>query len=67
MKKIKLTKGDIVKILWTDTNIPTETGWMSESKHNEWTSSCSNMVVSVGIYISENKKFIHLVGDMEEK
>jgi MinD-like ATPase involved in chromosome partitioning or flagellar assembly len=29
--------------------------------------SCSNMVVSVGIYISENKKFIHLVGDMEEK
>lgn len=65
MKLPKLNKYDIVKVTWTDTHIPKEAGWMSESKHKEWVDSSGSSVLSVGIYVSQDKHFIHLIGDMD--
>ena len=63
--KPKLKKYDIIEIVWTDTNIPEQSGWMSESEHKQWASNAGSSVRSVGIYVSEDKDFINLVGDME--
>lgn len=64
-KSIKLKKYDYVEILWQDTNIPEKGGWMSSEEHAEWTKEATSLVISIGIFISEDKDFINLVGDME--
>lgn len=65
MKIPKIKKYDIVKITWTDTHIPKEAVWMSESEHKEWADNIGSSVLSVGIYVSQDKHFIHLIGDMD--
>ena len=65
MKIPKLTKGDIVAIEWTDTNIPKQAGWMSATEHKEWTDACGDTVLTVGIFTHASKQFIHLVGDWD--
>lgn len=54
----RLKKGQIVAVVWNDTNIPEKQGWMTESEHQEWIASCGAKVMSVGIYISQDKNFI---------
>ncbi|MFA5340339.1 MAG: hypothetical protein WC332_01040 [Clostridia bacterium] len=63
--KPKLKKYDLVEIIWEDTNIPLQPGWMTEAEHQEWVKNAGSKVRSIGIYISEDESFINLVGDME--
>jgi cAMP phosphodiesterase len=66
MKKLpKLIKKDIVCVEWEDTNVPLTAGWMTDVEHGAWVKECGSKVRSVGIYISQNKDFISLVGDTE--
>jgi hypothetical protein len=65
MKNIKLTKGDKVEIIWNDTNVPQDSKWMSETEHLEWTKQGGSLVQSIGVYITEDEKFISLVGDLD--
>lgn len=61
----KLTKGDIVCIDWHDTNIPYEKGWQTEEEHGKWVSDGGDKVRTVGIYISQDEDYLHLVGDTD--
>jgi hypothetical protein len=63
--KPKLKKGDVVEIIWQDTNIPESPGWMTEVEHEEWVNNLGDLVRSVGIYIGRKKGFINLVGDID--
>lgn len=65
MKLPKLTKGDVVCIDWHDTNIPYETGWMTEEEFIRFVNSDEDMVRSVGIFVTQNKRFLHLAGDTD--
>lgn len=67
MKIPKLTKGDLVEIIWSDTNVPTEPGWMTQQELSSFLNSRGGLVQSVGIYNgrSKNKKYIQLVGDTD--
>lgn len=67
MKLPKLTKGEMVEIVWCDANIPIEPGWMSEQEHKEWAKAAGSGVRSVGIYILQDKDFISIVGDTESE
>ena len=62
---MKYKSGDVLEILWEDTNIPMTPGWMKESEHQAWIKSCGSKVRSVGIYISEDDLFINIVGDID--
>lgn len=61
----KLTKGDIVCIDWHDTNIPYEKGWQTEEEHGKWVDMGGDKVRSVGIYVSQDEDYLHLVGDTD--
>ena len=61
----KLKKLDPVMILWSDTCTPAEPGWMTEAEHREWIENAGSKVLSIGFFISQDKDFIHLVGDTE--
>jgi hypothetical protein len=65
MKAKKLKYGDILEIIWHDSNIPATPGWMSEEQHQEWVRGCGSIVRSVGVYISEDEHFINIVGDID--
>lgn len=67
MKIPRLTKGDLVEIIWSDTNVPEEPGWMTEKELSAFLNSGGGLVQSVGIYNgrSKNKKYIQLVGDTD--
>ena len=61
----KLKKLDPVIILWQDTHIPLTPEWMTEAEHKDWIANSGSKVLSIGFFISEDKDFIHLVGDTE--
>lgn len=63
--KPKLKKGQIVEVIWTDTHIPENPSWMTEKEHHAWAADCGSSVRSVGVFISEDKNFINLVGDLD--
>ena len=63
--KPKLKKGDVVEIIWQDTNIPETPGWMTEAEHTKWANDAGSMVRTVGIYMGSNKGFLNLVGDID--
>lgn len=63
--KPKLKKGDVIEIIWQDTNIPETPGWMTESEHTKWANDAGSMVRTVGIYMGSNKGFLNLVGDID--
>lgn len=65
MRIPKLKKFTAVEVIWEDSNIPTEPGWMSEDEHTDWIGSAGSVVRTVGVYISHNKSFINLVGDCD--
>lgn len=68
MKIPRLIKGDLVEIIWSDTNIPGDVqGWMTEKELSSFLNSNGGIVKSVGIYNgkSKNKKYIQLVGDTD--
>lgn len=68
MKIPRLTKGDLVEIIWSDTNIPGDSpGWMTEKELSSFLNSNGGIVKSVGIYNgkSKNRKYIQLVGDTD--
>lgn len=61
----KLKKGDMVLIEWTDTNVPLSTDWMSDKEHSDWVAQEAGSVVkTIGFFISKDKNFISLVGDI---
>jgi len=64
MAKKRFKRGEIVEVIWNDTNIA-ETGWMSEEEHAAWVLSPGGLVRTVGIFVSEDRNFMHLVGDTE--
>lgn len=66
MKIPKLKQYDIVKITWTDTHISTNPGWMDSDEHQEWVNRLGSVVSSVGHYISQDDKFIHIAGDVDK-
>lgn len=61
----KIKKGDIVEILWEDSNIPEKPGWMSEEEHKTWVSLDGSTVRSVGIVAGTSPRWINLIGDMD--
>lgn len=63
--KLKVKKGDVLEILWQDTNIPENPGWMTEAEHTAWTADAGSLVRTVGIYMGKTKCFINLVGDID--
>lgn len=65
MKMPKLKKYVLYEITWQDTHIPTQPGWMSEKEHAEWVKNAGSLVKSSGYYISQDKDFIHLIGDCD--
>jgi hypothetical protein len=65
MRIPRLKKWDRVEILWQDTNIPMNPGWMTEKEHSDWAQNAGSLVQSIGYYISQDKDFINLVGDCE--
>lgn len=63
--KPKFKKGDVVEIIWQDTNIPESQGWMSEAEHIAWTTGAGSLVRTVGIYMGKTNGFLNLVGDID--
>lgn len=63
----KVKRGDMVEVIWDDSNIPEKPGWMSEEEHKNWVSMGGSTVRSVGIVIETSKRWINIVGDMDEE
>lgn len=64
MKIPKLHEGDIVAIEWTDTHTQRDSAWLSSEDYQKW---CKEGVTvqTVGIYMSSDKDFLRLVGDID--
>jgi len=65
MKIPRLKKGQIVEVLWEDTHIPQNPGWMTEAEHSEWATQAGSLVQSVGVFVGKDKNFIRLIGDRD--
>lgn len=64
MKIPKLTKNDIVEIIWNDTHTPKYSNWMDEVEYVKFLKE-GMKVRSVGIVTGYDKNYIYLVGDSD--
>jgi hypothetical protein len=64
MRFPKLTKGDFVYIVWSDTHNQKDNSWLTITEYENW---CKNgvQVQSIGFFMKQDKDFIRIVGDIE--
>jgi hypothetical protein len=66
MKIPKLKKGDAVIITWSDTHTQRDSAWLSNSDYDEWCEQ-GTTVTSIGFFMSQDKKYLRIIGDIDEE